>query len=127
MLALGLLAMGCAKNVRFTALPLAQGGRANVKVELTYDRNNTLEVKLEGVPEPSSLKAEYTRYVLWAATPDRQDMVNIGQLRVDEEKNAAIKTLTPFRSFRLFITAEASGDVTTPGPDTLFESAEIRW
>jgi len=126
-LALGLLAAGCAKNVRFTALPLAKGGKANVKVELTYDRNNTLEVKLEGMPEPSSLKAEYTRYVLWAATPDRQDIVNIGQLRVDEEKNATIKTLTPFRTFRLFITAEAAGDVTTPGPDTLFESAEIRW
>jgi hypothetical protein len=125
--ALGLLAMGCAKNVSLAALPLAQSGKANVKVELTYDRNNTLEVKLEEVPEPSSLKAEYTRYVLWAATPDRQHVVNIGQLRVDEKKKAAIKTLTPFREFRLFITAEAAGDATSPGPDTLFESAEIRW
>ena len=127
MLALGLLAAGCAKNVHLTALPLAKGGKANVKVELTYDRNNTLEVKLAGVPEPSALKPEYTRYVLWATTPDRQHMVNIGQLRVDEKKNAAIKTLTPFRSFRLVITAEAAGDVTAPGPDTLFESEEIRW
>ncbi|MBI3933851.1 MAG: hypothetical protein HY316_04110, partial [Acidobacteria bacterium] len=126
-LAAALLAGGCAKNVRFRPLPLAGPGTATAKVELTYDRNNTLEVKLSGVPDPSALKPGYTRYVLWAATPDRQHFINIGQLRVDEKKNAAIKTLTPLRSFILFITAENSGDVMVPGPDTVFDSSRTDW
>ena len=126
-LALTLLTAGCAKKVRFRPMQLAGPGTAEAKVELTYDRNNTLEVKLSNVADPSALKPGYTRYVLWAATPDRQQVVNIGQLRVDEKKNAEIKTLTPLRSFILFITAEASGDVMTPGPDTVFEAPRTDW
>ena len=125
--ALALLALGCVKNVKFKAQQLAGKGTATVKVALTYDRNNILQVKLLNVPDPSTLKPGYTRYVLWAATPDRKTVVNIGQLRVDEKKNAAIQTLTPMRSFILFITAEAAGDATTPGPDIIFESSRIDW
>ena len=126
-LLIALLATGCAKNVKFRPLPLAGSGTATAKVELTYDRNNNLEVKLSNVPEPSALKTGYTRYVLWAATPDRQHVVNIGQFRVDEKKNAAIKTLTPLRGFILFITAEAAGDAQTPGPDIIFEAPRTDW
>jgi hypothetical protein len=124
---LAVFAGGCAKNVRFTSQPLAGGGTAAAKVELTYDRNNTLEVKLSDVPNPATLKPEYTRYVLWAATPDRRHVVNIGQLRVDDGRNAELNTLTPLRSFILFITAEPSGDVMTPGPDVIFEAPQTEW
>ena len=126
-LTLALLGSGCAKKVRFKALPLAGRGTAAAVVNLTYDRNNILEVKLSNVPDPAAIKAGYTRYVLWAATEDREHAVNIGQLRVDEKKNAAIKTLTPLRSFILFITAEPAGDVTSPGPDTVFEAPLTKW
>jgi hypothetical protein len=106
---------------------MAGKGTASVKVQLTYDRNNVLLVKLSDVPEPSALNPSYTRYVLWAATPDRQHIINIGQLRVDEKKNAAISTLTPLRSFILFITAEENGDATSPGPDKIFEASRTDW
>ncbi|MBI3895815.1 MAG: hypothetical protein HY313_07765 [Acidobacteria bacterium] len=122
-----LLSSGCAKRIRFDTLPQAHGGKAAARVALTYDRNNTLEVELENVPPPSTLNPLYTRYVLWVATPDRQYMVNIGQLRVDEKKKAEIKTLTPLRDFILFITAEPQGDVKTPGPDVVFKTSEIQW
>ncbi|HWP85124.1 MAG TPA: hypothetical protein VNN17_08040 [Terriglobia bacterium] len=122
-----LIAAGCAKRVRFQALPLIGSGAATARVELTYDRNNTIEVQLRNVPEPSTLKPEYTRYVLWVATPDRRHVINAGQLRVDEKKSATLETLTPLRSFILFITAEASGDVMTPGPDVVFDSSRTDW
>lgn len=127
LMTLAVLASGCAKRVRFQPLPLAGKGTATAKVELTYNRNNTLEVKLSGVPQPSALKPEYTRYVLWAETPDHKHIVNIGQLRVDEKMKAAIDTLTPLRRFILFITAESSGDVMTPGPDMIFQAPLTEW
>jgi len=126
-LAGSLMGVGCAKRVRFEALPLAGSGEANARIELTYDRNNTLRVQLSNVPEPSSLDPKYTRYVLWAGTPDRQNAINIGQFRVDEKKKAGIETLTPLRSFILFITAEPQGDVMTPGPDVIFQTERIEW
>ena len=122
-----LLLTGCAKRVRLTALPLARAATGTVRVQLTYDRNNLLEVELVSVPDPSALNASYTRYVLWAATPDRRQAVNVGQFRVDENRKAKISTLTPFRSFILFITAETHGDTLVPGPDIIFESQQIDW
>ena len=122
-----LLAAGCAKRIRFDALPLARAGQATARLQLTYDRNNTIQIQLSNVPEPSALNSSYTRYVLWVSTPDRQSVVNAGQLRVDENKKAEIQTLTPFRNFLLLITAEPRGDVTTPGPDVVFETKELRW
>ena len=118
---------GCAKRIRFDPLPLARAGKATARLELTYDRNNTLQIELSNVPEPSILNDKYTRYVLWVASPDRQSVVNVGQLRVEETKKAEIRTLTPLRNFVLFITAEPQGDVMAPGHDIVFQTKEIRW
>lgn len=122
-----LLAVGCTRRIQFAPMPAARGGKANVQVELTYDRNNTLQLEMSNVPDPSSLNAAYTRYVLWVATPDKQTVVNAGQIRVTDDHSAKIETLTPLRDFILFITAEERGDVATPGPDVLFETKEIQW
>ncbi|MCZ6751280.1 MAG: hypothetical protein O7E51_05560 [Acidobacteria bacterium] len=122
-----LLGAGCAKKIRFAPFPLRWPGEASARIELTYNRNNTIEVELSKVPLPSTLKDTFTRYVLWVATPDRQRVVNAGQLRVDENHTADITTLTPLRSFILFITAETQGDVVSPGPDIVFETEEINW
>jgi len=122
-----LLTAACNRQIRLAPLPLARGGEASVRVELTYDRNNTLRVQLSNVPDPSALNSAYTRYVLWVATADRQSVVNAGQIRVDENRKAEMQTLTPLRDFVVFITAEARGDVTSPGPDVVFQSEAIHW
>jgi hypothetical protein len=129
-IACGLVAVltnGCAKNVELRPLPLARGGTAEVKVELTYDRNNTLTVTMENLPQPASIKPEYTRYVLWAEASDQPRPVNVGQIRVDDKNNGKLTTLTPFRNFRLFITAETAGDAQAPGPDMIFEAPLTNW
>ena len=127
LLLLPVLLAGCAKRVRFEALPLAGPATAAARIELTYDRNNNLQVQLTNVPDPSRLNPTYSRYVLWAATPDRQHVINIGQLRVDEKKKAQIQTLTSLRSFILLVTAEPRGDVMVPGPAILFQTKQIDW
>jgi len=122
-----MLLSGCAKQIAFRSLPLAGRGKANVRIELTYNRNDILNVRLSEIPDPSTINSQFTRYVLWVATPDRQYITNVGQLRVDERGRADMVTLTPMRRFILFITAEPHGEVRTPGPDLLFETEEIFW
>jgi hypothetical protein len=122
-----LLMAACNRQIRLAPMLLARGGEATVRVELTYDRNNTLRVQLSNVPDPSVLNSAYTRYVLWISTPDKQTVVNAGQIRVDESRKAEMQTLTPLRDFVVFITAEARGDVTSPGPDIVFQSEAIHW
>ena len=122
-----LLTAACNRQIRLAPLPLARGGEASIRVELTYDRNNTLRIQLSNVPDPSALNSAYTRYVLWVSTPDKRSVVNAGQIRVDENRKAEMQTLTPLRDFIVFITAEARGDVTSPGPDRVFQSEAIHW
>ena len=125
-LTIAVLASGCVKRVHFSSLAAARSGAADARVELTYNRNNAITVKLSDVPDPAEVNAKFTRYVLWVTTPDRRHIINIGQLRVENHR-AELKTLTPLRRFVLFITTETDGDAMTPGPDVLFESKEISW
>ena len=112
-----LLGVGaCSRGIRLQAvpgLPLAGGsGRASLRVELTYDRNNTLEVRLTAVPPPESYGAQYTRYVVWTQPPGGV-AVNVGQIRV-EQGRGSLQTLTPLRRFHLLITAEEKGEAQRP-------------
>jgi len=127
LLGLCMLAGGCSKSVSLRPTQIASAGKGTVKVELTYDRNNRLDLKLSDLPEPASLQPQFTRYVLWVADPDRKNPVNTGQLRVDDKRAAKIQTLTPRRKYILFVTAEAAGDVLTPSAQIVFESPVIEW
>ncbi len=121
-----LLLSGCGHNVRLKPSPLAKGGDVHVRVELTYNRNDQLKIKVKA-PNPSVYGANYTRYVAWVATPDRARVVNVGQIRVEKGKGE-LETLTPLRKFHLFLTVEEKGDVLQPGPQVVFEAPkEIDW
>ncbi len=121
-----LLLAGCGKTMRLKPLPMAKGGEATLRVELTYNRNDQLQVKVRG-PEPSAYGANYTRYVVWVATPDRAQVTNVGQIRVEGGKGE-LRTVTPLHKFHLFITVEEQGDALKPGPQVVFEAPkEIEW
>ena len=121
-----LLLAGCGKTIRLKPLPVAKGGEATVRVELTYNRNDQILVKVSG-PEPSAYGSNYTRYVVWVATPDRTQVANVGQIRVEGGKGE-LRTVTPLRKFHLFLTVEEQGDAQKPGPQVVFEAPkEIEW
>ena len=121
-----LLPSGCGHNVRLKPLPLAKGGEVTVRVELTYNRNDQLKIKVKA-PNPSVYGPNYTRYVAWVATPDRARVINVGQIRVENGKGE-LQTVTPLRKFHLFLTVEEQGDVLQPGPQVVFEAPkEIDW
>ncbi len=120
---------GCRKNIRLQALPALQGGQGTLRVTLTYDRNNILEVRLTGVKPPESFGPQYTRYVVWtevagAAGP----AVNVGQIRVEAPGTGSLNTLTPLRRFHVLITVEEKGDARQPGPLAVFRTEkELAW
>jgi len=118
-----LAAAACKKEIHLRALPaLTGGGKAAVRVVLTYDRNNALTIQLSGVQDG--------RYVAWTVPPggDRvNDAVNVGQIRVEGGKGS-IATLTPLRKFTLLISREEQGDARKPGASVVFQTdKEIDW
>jgi len=124
-LALGVLG-GCARKLQLQALPEAKGGTVDVRVDLTYNRNDRIRLEMK-VPEPAAYGAPYNRYVAWVAPPDRSQVFNVGQIRVEGGKGK-LDTLTPLRKFWLFLTVEEQGDVLKPGSLVVFKSpALIEW
>lgn len=122
---LGALA-ACKRDIRLRALPALSAGSAGFRVVLTYDRNNTLDVRLTGVPAPESFGAESTRDVVWTQPPGGT-AVNVGQIRV-ENGRGSVATLTPLRRFQLLITVEQKGDVQQPGPLVVFRTEkDVEW
>jgi hypothetical protein len=121
-----MLSCGCAKQVHLDPQRLAQSGVADARIELNYNRNDAITLKLSHAPAPESINPAGTCYVLWVATPDRRYVINVGRIRVEKGK-AQITTSTPLHRFVLLITAETSGEVMTPSHDLLFESKEIIW
>jgi len=121
-----LFASGCRHNVRLQALPALQGGQATLRVELTYDRNNNLDIRLSGVKPPESYGPKLTRYVVWTEAPGGT-ATNVGQIRV-EQGQGSLRTLTPLRRFQVLISVEESGDAPKPGPLVVFRAEkEIEW
>ncbi len=121
-----LFATACKRNVRLQALPALQGGQATLRVELTYDRNNTLDIRLSGVKTPESYGPKFTRYVVWTQAPDGAQ-TNVGQIRL-EQGQGSLRTLTPLRRFQVLITVEENGDAPKPGPLAVFRTEkEIEW
>lgn len=124
--ALCLVLAACARKVNLKPLPAAKGGSVAVRVQLTYDRNDQIQIEIKG-PEPAAYGASYTRYVAWVVATDNSQVINVGQIRVEGGKGRLI-TITPLRKFRLFLTVEAQGDALKPGPLVVFEAPkEIEW
>jgi len=120
------LLAGCSRNIKLKPLPATKGGSATVKVELTYNRNDQVTIKLQA-PEPAAYGPEFTAYVAWVGTPDGKHAINVGRIRVEGGKGQLV-TVTPLRKFLLFLTVEKEGDVMQPGPQVVYEAPkEIEW
>ncbi len=121
-----LLLVACKRDMRLQTLPALKSGNAGIRVVLTYDRNNTLEVNLSGVQAPESFGPQFTRYVVWTEANGAAP-VNVGQIRVENGKGK-LQTLTPLRRFGVLITVEEKGDARQPGSLAVFRSSkEVEW
>jgi hypothetical protein len=92
-------------------LPAAEG-QVRVKPEGNQQR---LIIETKHLADPSRVMPGASVYVVWLepqnAGGQRQ---NIGLLKLDEDKRGRLETTTPFRDFRIFVTAERAPNVTAP-------------
>jgi hypothetical protein len=103
-----------AANARQT--PGAQG---TITLSNGSNNNTRVDVKVKDLASPSSLKQPAEVYVVWFQ-PDNQSPKNEGQINIRPNETGELKTETPFKHFKVFITAEKSPTTTTPtGPQVL--------
>ncbi len=101
-----LLGAGCAtQRFAFQASPLQPAADAMVKIRLDQNQNTLVELELEHVAPADKLWPPRLVYVVWAEDTEGQ-IFQLGQLRVNEKREASFNGTTALERFRLVITAE---------------------
>jgi hypothetical protein len=118
------LAMGTAACATTSPLQLSSGPRipaaeGTVNTEMTKNNNTRLDVNLKYLAPPEKVASGATTYVVWAEPRAGGEPSNLGAVTVDENREGKISTKTPLQDFRLFLTAERSGQVQSPSGEPL--------
>jgi len=113
----------CSKHVAFQISPVAPAARGNVSMKIGKNENYHIKIDISNLAEVDRMHTPNKTYVIWLQTP-ADDYKNIGQLEsssnmVSSKLHASFETFTAFRPTKIFITAEESGSVYTPGSNLI--------
>jgi hypothetical protein len=115
LLVVGLILMlgACAKHVRLT--PATTVPAATAKADITHDSNGNTIINLDvkHLAKPENLTPPASVYIVWVQPRDGAP-IKQGQLQVNDDLSAHFKSPTTYKTFRLFVTAEQSANVTSP-------------
>ena len=95
---------GGSTKVIFVGTPAAPNASGEAKVEAKKGAT-AIEVKVKGMPEPTTLGAEFLSYVLWIVTPDGST-TNLGEIPIDKNGEGKLNTTAQSQTFAMGVTAE---------------------
>jgi outer membrane protein OmpA-like peptidoglycan-associated protein len=111
---------GGATKVVFVGTSFAPQAQGEAKVEAKKGPTS-IEVKLSGMPQPTSIGTEFLTYVLWAITPDGRTN-NMGEVLVDKTGEGKLNASTQLQTFAMIITAEPYYGVRLPSEVVVLEN-----
>lgn len=105
---------GCAGPEKLSASPAMPAAEATLSCDKAANDNTGIDLKVKHLANPDRLTPPAAVYVVWTKADKDATPQNIGALAVDSDLNGRLKTVTAMRRFELFVTAEASGQVSAP-------------
>ena len=101
-------------------MPAAEG---TVLVTSGPNQNTRLKITVHHLAHPDRLGPGATVFVVWARPAERgASLQNLGALRVDNDLDGSLETVTPLRNFELLITAEAEAGSLQPSGEPLISA-----
>lgn len=102
-----------AKKYPMTAASIVPGARGEVEVGKDKNGNTKLKMTVQHLASPSNLTPPATGYVIWLRERNGEAS-NQGQLKMNKNLQATFETITPFKSFDVFVTAEQDASAKAP-------------
>ena len=99
-------------KVIFVGTPAAPNASGEAKVEAKKGGTD-IEVKIKGIPQPTTLGAEFLTYVLWTVTPDGST-TNLGEIPIDKNGEGRLNATAQSQTFAMGVTAEPYFAVALP-------------
>lgn len=111
--------ISCARKISFATSTVVPAAEGTVKVKKDNNNNYAVEVDVRNLAEPARLPQPKNVYVVWLQT-ENNGTQNLGRLNTSSglfssTLKASLKTVTPYKPVRIFVTGESSADVTYPG------------
>jgi hypothetical protein len=94
-------------------------GQGTVRVSNGDNGNSKVSIRVKHLAPPSKVAPGSTVYVVWLRPVDG-DSQNVGALILDNDLEGSLDTLTPHRRFRVSVTPEPNGQVTSPSNEPVF-------
>jgi hypothetical protein len=93
--------------------------------QLTHQKDDNGNVKVNihfyHLARPDSLTPAKDAYVVWIE-PNGQPPQNMGTIKVNDNLESEFQTRTPFKVFKVYVTAEQGPKVTAPSSDHILEA-----
>jgi hypothetical protein len=130
-LSVALAATGCSSldlGRKGVSYPLQVGGeipaaQGTVKVKQEKSGNQEVEVNVAHLAPPDLARAGSNYYVVWLKPEGTDQPTNAGVLSVSEDRTGAWKTVTPWKTFEVSVTPEASPTVHAPSKRPVLRAA----
>ena len=110
--AVGYIVGGGATKVIFVPTSAISQGSGEAKVEVKKGPTN-IELKVQSMPQATTLGTEFLTYVLWAITPDGHT-INLGEVPIDKDGQGQLNATTQLQTFAMIVTAEPYYGVRLP-------------
>jgi hypothetical protein len=102
-----------AKKYPMTVASVVPGARAEVAIGKDKNGNTKLQMRVQRLANLENLTPREGAYVVWFQERGKSSE-NQGQLKMDKNLNASFQTVTPLKSFDVFVTAEQDSRVQGP-------------
>jgi hypothetical protein len=116
LLPLLLLLAGCAQTTwALQGSPTNPAAEGELKVAEGDNGNTKLELRVKHLTQPAKIAPGTTSYVVWIEPLEGdKHPSNVGALKVDDNLEGRLDTVTPMHSFAVYVTPEASTTVNSP-------------
>jgi len=118
--AIGYEVGGGSTKVIFIGTTAAPNASGEAKVEAKTGGTN-IDLKVKGMPQPTSLGAEFLTFVLWTITPDGSTN-NLGEIPIDKNGEGKLSVTAPAQTFAMIVTAEPYFAVSLPSEVVVLEN-----
>lgn len=114
---LSVTAMGCMAGVSKQPLaqdPSLEAAEGSVMASRTANENTAVRVQVWHLAPPDRVTEGANTYVVWARPAGKDEATNLGALKVNQNLKGTLYTVTPYKDFEVFITAEAAPTASQP-------------
>jgi hypothetical protein len=117
--------VGCANRATKMPLSVSQqmpAARGQVELKPSDGPANKLTVEVKHLAEPFRANSGASVYVVWLTPAGSETPINVGTLSVDKDLTGRLETSTPYRSFQIMVTPEATASVTEPSNEQVMQA-----